>query len=252
MRMEVQVLSWAPLFFFMDLPEFILVGERRVPVVYESAMKVSSTVRFSKGVVKVKLSRFLVGRDKVRTVGKFLKWAEKRLAKMSLDSFIEPEFKDGGRVVTHNKIYEIVVEGRGKRNSVKMDGGVVRVKVGESAVGKDGLKDLVEKAIVKDQIQYLLDTVDELNQVHFREKVASVRFKRTKGRFGSCSSKRNINISFRLLFAPREVFRYVCVHELAHLKQMNHSSKFWELVADACPDYKAQEKWLRENGFMLG
>ena len=71
-------------------------------------------------------------------------------------------------------------------------------------------------------------------------------------RFGSCSSKRNINIAYRLLFAPREVFRYVCLHELAHLKEMNHSKRFWSLVAGAMPDYKGHEKWLRDSGFMLG
>jgi len=50
-----------------------------------------------------------------------------------------------------------------------------------------------------------------------------------------------------LLFAPDEVIDYVCIHELAHLKERNHSPEFWKLVEGALPDYREKEKWLKEN-----
>ena len=58
----------------------------------------------------------------------------------------------------------------------------------------------------------------------------------------------NINISTRLLFAPDDVLEYVCIHELAHLIEHNHSQRFWMLVAQAMPDYTAKETWLKEKG----
>jgi predicted metal-dependent hydrolase len=49
------------------------------------------------------------------------------------------------------------------------------------------------------------------------------------------------------LFAPKDVFDYICIHELAHLVEQNHSDKFWALVEKAMPDYMEKEKWLKEN-----
>lgn len=66
-----------------------------------------------------------------------------------------------------------------------------------------------------------------------------------KTRFGSCSSKKRINFSCRLALYPYEAIEYVCVHELAHLKEMNHSKKFWAIVEAQLPDYKDRKKLLK-------
>ena len=72
-----------------------------------------------------------------------------------------------------------------------------------------------------------------------------------KTRWGSCSSKGDLNFNCLLLLAPPEVLDYVVVHELCHRKQMNHSPRFWAEVARVIPDYKAKVKWLKENGGRL-
>jgi predicted metal-dependent hydrolase len=235
----------------MDYPSRIKVGLRFYDVVYEDVLKLTSSVRIKKGRVEVRLSKFLRGRKREETVSKFLKWSEKKLNKASCELILNPEYKDGGTVFTHNCVYEIsVVHKNKKTNSVKIsEGGVIEVYLG---LNRASIRDLVERAIIKDQTPYLSEVLDELNRLYFDEKINSVRFKRMSSRFGSCSSKRNINISFRLLFAPREVFRYVCVHELAHLKEMNHSKNFWKLVCEAMPNYKESEKWLKNSGLLLG
>ena len=66
-----------------------------------------------------------------------------------------------------------------------------------------------------------------------------------KKRFGSCSSRGNLNFSFRLAIYPPEAIDYVIVHELAHMKEMNHSKKFWAIVEKYLPDYKERQKLLR-------
>lgn len=72
--------------------------------------------------------------------------------------------------------------------------------------------------------------------------------KAQKTRWGSCSDKGNINLNCLLMTVPSCVRKYVIVHELAHRKEMNHSDRFWKLVADEIPDYQKAVKWLKKNG----
>jgi len=65
--------------------------------------------------------------------------------------------------------------------------------------------------------------------------------------WASCSRSKNLNFNWRLAAAPAEVLDYVVIHELCHLREMNHSKRFWGLVREVCPDYKARKKWLKDN-----
>jgi len=70
-------------------------------------------------------------------------------------------------------------------------------------------------------------------------------------RWGSCSSTGALSFSWRLIFAPAGVLDYVAAHEVAHLGEMNHSPRFWKLVAKTRPDYAEARQWLRRNGHDL-
>ncbi len=67
-----------------------------------------------------------------------------------------------------------------------------------------------------------------------------------KTRWGSCSSKGNLNFNWKLALMPDEILDYVVVHELAHRMEMNHSDKFWKIVENVLPDYRERRKWLKE------
>jgi len=70
-------------------------------------------------------------------------------------------------------------------------------------------------------------------------------------RWGSCSSKRNLNFSWRLIMAPLPVIDYVIVHELVHLEERNHTKFFWNKVKILIPDYEKYRDWLNKNGYLL-
>ena len=74
----------------------------------------------------------------------------------------------------------------------------------------------------------------------------SIKFQKT--RFGSCSTKKNLNFNALVALMPSEILDYVIVHELSHLKEMNHSPAFWCEVEKIIPDYKLKRKWLKANG----
>lgn len=75
-----------------------------------------------------------------------------------------------------------------------------------------------------------------------------VTIKNQRSRWGSCSSKGNLNFNCLLMLAPDSVVDYVVVHELSHRIHMNHSKDFWLQVESIMPDYKEKEKWLKDNG----
>ncbi len=68
-----------------------------------------------------------------------------------------------------------------------------------------------------------------------------------KSRWGSCSGKGNLNFNCFLMRTPDEIIDYVVVHELCHLKEMNHSPRFWAEVEKVLPDYKERRKWLKDH-----
>ena len=77
----------------------------------------------------------------------------------------------------------------------------------------------------------------------------TVRNQRT--RWGSCSRRGTISLNWRLIQTPDAVRDYICLHELAHLLELNHSEKFWRQVERLCPDYRAAERWLKQNPGLL-
>jgi len=82
-------------------------------------------------------------------------------------------------------------------------------------------------------------------------KIGKVRISSARTRWGSCSTKNTLSFTWRLVMAPPNVVDYVVVHELCHLKEMNHSKTFWAYVEAILPDYKRRRKWLKDNGARL-
>lgn len=103
------------------------------------------------------------------------------------------------------------------------------------------------KKIIKKEVEdYIKIKAAELNL-----KYRKINIKDTVTRWGSCSSSGDISISWRLILAPRYVMEYVVIHELCHLREMNHSYKFWKLVNDAFPECDAARIWIKKYGGRL-
>ncbi|MEZ5098428.1 MAG: SprT family zinc-dependent metalloprotease [Thermoleophilia bacterium] len=76
----------------------------------------------------------------------------------------------------------------------------------------------------------------------------SLAIRDTRSRWGSCSARGTLSFSWRLVVAPPPVLRYVVVHELCHLRELNHSPRFWRLLDEAAPGWRRDAAWLRRHG----
>lgn len=121
-----------------------------------------------------------------------------------------------------------------------------------------GLSDMERSRLIGDMLgrflsKYCLKALERrvayLRDQYFSGAVyGRVSIRNTRRQWGSCSVLGNLSFSVRLLFAPTEVLDYVIIHELAHLRERNHSASFWALVERAMPDYRDREAWLRRYG----
>ena len=99
------------------------------------------------------------------------------------------------------------------------------------------------RALVTERVQFYAPLIGvTYNQIAIRAQYT---------RWGSCSSKGNLNFNCLLALVPPEVLDYIVVHELCHLKELNHSDRFWNEVAKTLPDYKTRKKWMKDNGSNL-
>lgn len=91
---------------------------------------------------------------------------------------------------------------------------------------------------------FISERLDYYSKIHgFRFNRVSIRNQRS--RWGSCSIKGNLNFNYRILMLPQHLADYIIIHELCHLKELNHSPRFWNLVAQVMPDYLEIKKELR-------
>lgn len=134
--------------------------------------------------------------------------------------------------------------------------GVVQAKVQDdqpvlSVPGEPSSASRKLVAFMKREARKELDEVVNIHSTKIGIRPKQIRITDTTSRWGSCSSTRTLSFSWRIIMAPPEVLNYLAAHEVAHLKEMNHSDRFWKLTKELCPDTDIQKGWLRTHGAKL-
>lgn len=116
---------------------------------------------------------------------------------------------------------------------------------------RDFITTLISRGISADLLPDFSARVHEYNRYYYREKINSIRLKYIHSRWGSCATNGNLNFSTKILLAPTKIMDHIIIHELAHLKEMNHGPRFWKWVEKGDSDWVKHEAWLKKNGDRL-
>ena len=187
--------------------------------------------------------------------GKFEKWLREVTQKKPelVERFRGRVYEDGMNLTVGKKNYLIRLSEKEavKYHTARMEGDTIYITISTKDKGhhlQKSIRQLISRCVGNDRLTDITERVQYWNDNHFNKPVKNVRFKLNQSNWGSCSTRGNINLSTRLLFAPDDVIDYVIVHELAHTVEQNHSAAFWKVVSDVMPDYKDKEVWLKKNG----
>jgi predicted metal-dependent hydrolase len=166
-------------------------------------------------------------------------WVEKQLRRLAEQSPGPKVWGDGTEVYYHGQPTPLVV---------RME--ECRVLLADQAIPlAEGARDLrasVEEHLGRMAAPELVARTLQLAAAH-QLTVAKVRVRHMKSRWGSCSARRTICLNWRLIQTPDSVRDYIILHELMHLREMNHSRRFWKHVARVCPNYAEAEAWLKQH-----
>ncbi|MGA7676884.1 MAG: SprT family zinc-dependent metalloprotease [Dehalococcoidia bacterium] len=188
---------------------------------------------------------------KIRQLPRLLKskerWISNNLAKYRhLQSpSVGKELKSGDTIPYLGRDLELVKwENHSGAGGVTLEGDTLAVS---SELFKNGILELaLEQWYRTEAAKLISERIDKLSsQMGISYKRIVIRGQKT--RWGSCSHKKNLSFNWKLIMAPEPVIDYVITHELTHLKEMNHSKRFWELVGQYCPRWREYKKWLKKH-----
>lgn len=166
-------------------------------------------------------------------------WIEKNLKKIFHVKLLMP----GEDVMLHGASFQCILDPLRRKPMLCTTTQTLRLP---PRCPQSALHEFLKKMAMEKLTPYVMEASQTLGQY-----IEKIKFRDTKSRWGSCSAQKTISLSWRLILAPPEVARYVCVHEAVHLLHMNHSKDFWKTVEELCPAYKTHKKWLKTDGFSL-
>ncbi|HSH54875.1 MAG TPA: SprT family zinc-dependent metalloprotease [Methylotenera sp.] len=170
-------------------------------------------------------------------------WIRKKLASLSENKIPDLQWQDGEQLLLLGNPLTLAIKHDTRSKAVDYEPGVLKLAMpnhnDEAAVSRKVLQWYKKQALV--------DFARRLEILSAKLGVALPKLflSNAQSRWGSCNSRKEIRLNWRLLQAPPHIINYVICHELAHLKEMNHSAKFWAVVASIFPDYKSAEKELK-------
>lgn len=172
-------------------------------------------------------------------------WLRRQLQRKHAEAARPRSWTDGTQILLRGETVTLKVERRGQDLLVRFgDESLVL------ATPREDLRPEIERhlwSLADKELRWRTEQLAGAHQVEIKRIVV----RNQRSRWGSCSPRRTISLNWRLIQAPARVRDYLIVHELMHVREMNHSPRFWRLVEEACPDYGQAEAWLNSHGWLL-
>jgi predicted metal-dependent hydrolase len=235
---------------FLPVPVHLFIEKRR-----------NSRISLLKTRANVRLPDHLNRSQRQSELDKLLEWAVGHIEKKGLypAEQLERDYSGIEEIRIAGEVWRLgfSADGAGKQLRCKTDRSTRRICITGDRHNRPkqefsaAIRKLVIGTFNRHYLGFIQNLVSSINDNTFNFQYQTVRLKYMKSRWGSCSAKKNINLSLRLLLLPEKIRDYVIIHELAHLEEMNHSKAFWQLVEQHVPEYKDHEKWLKDNGHLF-
>ena len=209
----------------------------------------SISIKINKNCIKINIP-FLFSNKKIEELlSKKYTWIKKQLFIQSRNqTLLKKEYIDGEEFIYLGNPYKLKIIIK-KKYSIKIMDGLLTVSVKDiDNIVK--IKSLIKRWFLDQSASYF-----EKKTLYYAKKnninVLSVKVKGYKARWGACSTKGDIIFNWRLIMAPPQIIDYVIIHELMHIREHNHSPKYWEHVKSVYPNIRAAKDWLMYNGTTL-
>lgn len=197
------------------------------------------------GTVRVTVPRGGSNSEARRFAGRNSVWLERQLRRLAERPKGREKWSQGTEFYFRGEIVKIEAGTNG--NSAFVRFGSEQINIPQFA---PDLRPAIEKHLWRLAANEFPSKVSEYAATH-QLKVSRITVRSQKSRWGSCSRRGTISLNWRLIQTPEFVRDYIILHELMHLRQMNHSARYWEEVERVCPDYHLAEKWLKQHSALL-
>lgn len=190
----------------------------------------------------------LPARMAVSTAEKFVAghagWIAARLARVPVRVAFEP----GALIPIRGEPHRLVRRGeRGGTARFAVENGETTLSL---ACGEAHFSRRVREILTREARADILEAVERYS-ARLGQRPVRITLRDTRSRWGSCTARGELNFSWRLILAPSLVLDYLVAHEMAHLREMNHSPRFWAVAHDLCGHVDSAEAWLKRNGTEL-
>jgi predicted metal-dependent hydrolase len=196
------------------------------------------------GVARVTIPRGGSAAEARRFVERHTAWLATQLKRLPQLHPTPQTWQVGSEILFRGQRVRIEIETNG-RPEIRLGPETVRVPAFEG-----DLRHAIEKHLHRIATKELPARVHEFATLH-QLSIRRVTVRSQRSRWGSCSRNGTISLNWRLIQTPDFVRDYIVLHELMHLRQMNHSARYWREVASVCPDYQTAERWLKQNRGLL-
>lgn len=222
-----------------DFPYSIVRSQRKTAAIHVSPRGVQ--IRIPHGVSDEFALRFLDDKQS---------WVRKKLVEQAQKKALIPEVAIGKTLLWQGEEKTLIYQ-KGLRWRIFWQSHLLVIE-GPQEPAKDKVLALLE-SFFKSQAKQVLTalTLHVTEKLNLKHRLNKVTFRRTKSKWGHCTSAGVIQYNWLIMGAPEAVIYYLVCHEVCHLQYGNHGKQFWNLVERTCPNYVEGKQWLKENGLLL-
>ena len=206
----------------------------------------SAAIHVRLGLVEVRIPYYVEDTWALEFLHSKQNWVRQKLAQQASQHSLRPTLEAGQPILW-----------QGQEKTLELDPNSSEILLHDSRLiigmsKSQTIQPLLERLFKHQAREYMLARTWQVAKKYgLDHKLADVKFRRTKTKWGHCTSKGVIQYNWLIMGAPQAVIDYLICHEVCHLRHHNHSPTFWQLVALHCPDYKEQQAWLKHNSIRL-